>query len=291
VSSLLAAVAGALAGAGGAALASDGFRHLTALRARRTDFPVAMVSAISRLGARLSVPVAIAGRSAGGAAERLAAAGRPGEMGTREWAGVKCATAVAVGICGAASAGSLPGRLPLLALVAAPVAGFVAPEFWLARIARRRLRAAGRELAPMLDLLQVTVEAGASPGAALGAVGARFHGPLAAEWRAAATAIALGTAHDRALATLTERLPSPRIRAFADSMRRARRRGLPLGELLARQASAARHEEQIRIREQAARAGPKIQLVVAFVLVPSVMLIVAAALIAELTAPGVALNY
>jgi hypothetical protein len=31
--------------------------------------------------------------------------------------------------------------------------------------------------------------------------------------------------------------------------------------------------------------------VVAFVLVPSVMLIVAAALIAELTAPGVALTY
>jgi tight adherence protein C len=81
------------------------------------------------------------------------------------------------------------------------------------------------------------------------------------------------------------------VRAFADCLTRARRRGLPLGELLARQAAAARHEEQIRLREQAARAGPKIQLVVAFVLVPAVMLIVAAALIAELTAPGVALSY
>jgi tight adherence protein C len=74
-------------------------------------------------------------------------------------------------------------------------------------------------------------------------------------------------------------------------MIRARRRGLPLGELVARQAAAARHEEQIRIREQAARAGPKIQLVVAFVLVPAVMLIVAAALVAELTAPGTGLTY
>ena len=39
------------------------------------------------------------------------------------------------------------------------------------------------------------------------------------------------------------------------------------------------------------RAGPKIQLVVALILVLSVMLIVAAALIAELTAPGVRLTY
>ena len=73
-------------------------------------------------------------------------------------------------------------------------------------------------------------------------------------------------------------------------MRRARRRGLPLGDVLARQAAAARHEQQNRIRERAARAGPKIQLVVALILVPSVMLIVAAALIAELTAPGVGLD-
>jgi len=291
MSILLAAAAGALAGSAAAALAPDALRGASALRVRRGDLPVALLACVSRLGARLSVARRIAGRAPGDAAQRLTAAGRPGDMGTREWAGIKCATAVAAAVCGVAGAGSLPGRLPLVGLVAAPAAGFMAPEFWLARVVRRRLHAAGRELAPMLDLLQVTIEAGASPGAALGAVGARFKGPLAAEWRAAATAIALGTPHDRALAAVTERLPSPRIRAFADSMRRARRGGLPLGELLARQASAARHEEQIRIRDEAARAGPKIQLVVAFVLVPSVMLIVAAALVAELTAPGVNLTY
>jgi tight adherence protein C len=224
-------------------------------------------------------------------ADRLAAAGRGTDLGAREWTGLKCASAALVGVAGVAAAGSLPGRLPLVALLAAPAAGFVAPELWLARLTARRLRAAATELAPMLDLLQVTVEAGASPAPALGAVGARFRGPLAQEWRAASAAIALGTPHDRALDTLTRRLPSARVRAFADCMRRARRRGVPLGDLLVQQASAARHEEQLRVREQAARAGPKIQLVVAFVLVPSVMLIVAAALIAELAAPGAALSY
>ena len=293
MSAVLAAAAGGLAGAGVAALALESLAGARALRgAAAAAVPLAVLRVVARLGTRLSRAFRLHGPAAThDAAARLAAAGTPRWVGTREWIGLKCLTAAAVGICGATGAGSLPGRLPFVAVAAAPVAGFVAPEFWLSRLTERRLRAAGRELAPMLDLLQVTVEAGASPGAALGAVGTRFTGPLAAEWRAAATAIALGTPHDEALATLTRHLPSPRVRAFTDAMRRARRRGLPLGEVLARQAAAARHEQQNRIRVRAARAGPKIQLVVALILVPSVMLIVAAALIAELTAPGVGLTY
>jgi tight adherence protein C len=281
VSGLLGGAAGALAGAGVAALLLDA---LGRARVRRPSLGSGLPLAIARAASRAGTRLAFAGRrrplSAADAAERLAAAGREARFDPSEWTGLKCAGAAAAGLCVAVGAGSLPGRLPLVALVAAPAAGFA-----------RRLRAAGRQLAPMLDLLQVTVEAGASPAAALGAVGARFSGPLAEEWRAASAAIALGTPQDRALDTLARRLPSARIRAFTDCMSRARRRGVPLGDLLAQQAVAARHEEQLRIREQAARAGPKIQLVVAFVLVPSVMLIVAAALFTELTAPGVALTY
>jgi tight adherence protein C len=293
VSVALAAAAGALAGAGVAALTLDSLAGARAWRGvAAAAVPLAALTVPASLGTWLARALRLTGPATGGdTTARLAAGGWPGRLGTREWIGLKCCTAAVLGLCAAAGAGSLPGRLPLVALVAAPAAGFVAPEFWLSRLTERRLRAAGTELAPMLDLLQVTVEAGASPGAAMGAVGARFKGPLAAEWRAAATAIALGRPHDEALATLTRHLPSPRVRAFADSMRRARRRGLPLGEVLARQAAAARHEQQIRIRERAARAGPKIQLVVALILVPSVMLIVAAALVAELTAPGVGLTY
>ena len=294
MSAVLAAAAGALAGAGVAALALEWLAGARALRGvAAAAVPLAALTVVARLGARLSRALRLSGPAdTGDAAARLAAAGRPGRLGTREWIGLKCCTAAALGVCGAAGAGSLPGRLPLVALVAAPAAGFVAPGVlalpadrataargWLrssrrcstcCRSPSRRAPRRGRPWAPSAPASQ---------------------GPLAAEWRAAATAIALGTPHDEALATLTRHLPSPRVRAFADAMRRARRRGLPLGEVLARQAAAARHEQQIRIRERAARAGPKIQLVVALILVPSVMLIVAAALVAELTAPGVGLTY
>jgi tight adherence protein C len=282
---MLAAAAGGLAGAGAVSLAVDLLHGAARLRTLTVSVSP-LGAAVVRVGRRVG-----GSGSAGSVEERLAAAGRPAGVAATEWVGVKVCAAALAAVCVVAVAGGLPGRLGVVVLLAGPAAGFVAPDFWLARVAARRLRAAGRELAPMLDLLQVAVEAGASPAGALGTVGRRFRGPLAAEWRAVATSIALGIPHDQALETLARRLPSAEVRSFADAMRRARRRGLPLGEVLDRQAAAARHAERIRVRERAARAGPKIQLVVAFVLVPAVMLIVAAALVAELTSPGVGLTY
>ena len=72
------------------------------------------------------------------------------------------------------------------------------------------------------------------------------------------------------------------MRALVTALDRARRHGAPLAETLAAQARDARAALARRIREDAARAGPKIQLVVALLLVPSVLLLVAAALASAL---------
>ena len=57
--------------------------------------------------------------------------------------------------------------------------------------------------------------------------------------------------------------------------------GAALGEQLHEQASSLRRDARRRIEEQAARAAPKIQLVVALVLVPSVLLMILAGLVAN----------
>ena len=62
---------------------------------------------------------------------------------------------------------------------------------------------------------------------------------------------------------------------------RSRRYGSPLADQLREQATALRRDQRRRIEEQAARAAPKIQLAVALLLVPSVLLMIAAALIAN----------
>ena len=135
-----------------------------------------------------------------------------------------------------------------------------------------------RDLPALLDLLRVSIEAGLAPVAALAAVGARARGPLAAEWRRVGREVALGVPIGEAIERLERRLPLPEVAALGGALRRAHRHGAPLGETLAAQAREARLAHRRRIEEEAAKAGPKIQLVVALLLVPSVLLLVAAAL-------------
>jgi tight adherence protein C len=241
------------------------------------------------LGTRLLRLLAATGgrlrAGAGGPADlgaRIEAAGRPGNLGVRELTAAKLAGAVLAGLLGAAAGSLAPGRLGFVAMVAAPVAGFLAPDLWLRRLAAERARRVRRELPVLLDLLRVTVEAGSSLSEALRSVGERAAGPLAAELRATGNQAALGVPLADALDDLCKRLPLPEVRALVAALERARRHGAPLADTLSAQARDARFALARRIREEAARAGPKIQLVVALLLVPSVLLLVAAALASAL---------
>jgi tight adherence protein C len=69
--------------------------------------------------------------------------------------------------------------------------------------------------------------------------------------------------------------------ALASALERSRQFGSPLADQLHAQAMAMRRNARRGIAERAARAAPKIQLVVALVLVPSVLLMMLAALLAH----------
>ena len=213
---------------------------------------------------------------------RIAAAGAPGGIGVREAMALKIVAAVGFAVCGLPLAALLPGRLGILAIALSPAAGFMAPDLWLARRARERAIEVRRELPAMLDLLRVSVESGLSLGAALGEVGERTRGPLACEWRAVWRECALGVPLSASLGALLRRAPLPEVEALVAALERAARHGAPLAATLAAQARDARLARRRRIQEQAAKAAPKIQLVVALLLVPSVLLLVAAALAAAL---------
>jgi tight adherence protein C len=213
---------------------------------------------------------------------RLTAAGEPGGLRPRDWMALKAGSAIAVSVPSVALLASSSSRLGTLMALTGPLAGFVAPDFWLARAARMRSEAAVRELPDLLDLLRVSVEAGIAPVRAMDAVAAQFDGPLAVEWRRVAAAVALGEPQAAAIRAMSGRIAAPEVRAFGEALLRSRRHGLPLAATLATQAARARDARRRRIREQAARAGPKMQLVVALVLVPSMLLVVTALLVSEL---------
>lgn len=243
-------------------------------------------------GARLLLRLAAAGRllrplgAPPDLRDRIEAAGSPAGLGAREVMAAKIASAL-LGTAVAVPLGALaPGRLGIALIALGPVAGFLAPDLWLARLAAERARRVRRDLPALLDMLRVTVEAGGSLTWALRSVGERSGGPLGRELRGVTGQVAVGVTLEAALEGLVTRLPQPEIRALVGALERARRHGAPLGETLATQARAARFSLARRIRDDAARAGPKLQLAVALLLVPSVLLLVAAALASALMKGG-----
>jgi tight adherence protein C len=219
---------------------------------------------------------------------RLAAAGAPLGLGPADVMALKAAGAVAGLLLALPLATALPGRLGIVLALCAPAGGFRAPDVALARRARARAARVRNELADALDLLRVAVEAGLPAGRALAEVGRRCAGDglLAAELGAAAARMQLGATRERALGELLRRCPVDGVTALVAAIGRSDRHGAPLGPALEALATEARAEQARALRDSAARAAPKIQLVVALVLVPAVMLLVAAVLLLTLVPSG-----
>lgn len=213
---------------------------------------------------------------------RLAAAGSPLGLSPADVMAVKLAAALAGLLLALPLAAAAPGRLGFVLLSAGPAAAFLIPDLWLWRRTRRRARAIAAELADVLDLMRVAVDAGLPVARALGEVGRRHAGVLAAELATTATAIELGVPRDGALAALRERAPVEAVAALVAAIARTERHGAPLAPALVALAADARAEQGRALVEEAAKAAPKIQLAVALLLVPAAMLVVAAGAVAAL---------
>jgi tight adherence protein C len=261
---VLAAAAGALAAPGVIDL-------LLGVRLRRRRSRPTLVALLARLGRGFGA------KPSRGLPQRIAAAGV--EVTVDDLMAVKVGLALAATAAALILLPAAPGRTGAALLAAAPAAGFLAPDAWLARRTRRRARTIEAELADVLDLLRVAVAAGLSPVRALAEVGRRHSGLLAAELRRACARTVLGVPRATAYRELEQRCPAAGIATLVAALQRADRHGAPLAPALAAEASAARARAAQRAAEAAARAGPQIQLVVALLLVPAVLLLVAAALL------------
>jgi tight adherence protein C len=229
------------------------------------------LAALAAVGRRLGVL-----RAPGDLAGRLAAAGAPLGLTPADLMAAKAGAALLAALAAFPVAAASPGRTAPVVIVLAVAAGYLAPDLWLRRRAARRADAIARELADVLDLLRVCVQAGLPVPRALGEVGARHAGILAAELRAVAAATALGAPRQEGLDRLAAAAPLPAVAALVAALRRSDRHGAPLAPALGALAADARAEHGRALAEHAARAAPKIQLAVALLLVPAVMLLVGA---------------
>jgi tight adherence protein C len=215
-----------------------------------------------------------------GLPERLARAGLADRVSVVGLLAAKLAGALAGVPLAMVAAPGAPGRLSVIVIAGLPAAGFLGPDALLERRARMRLRALRGGLPGALDLLAVGASAGRSPLTGLSEL-AGGEDALARELAVLSAETSCGAPQREALAGLRRRVPVGEVAAMCGVIERSRRYGSPLAEQLQEQASSLRAAQRRRIEEQAARAAPKIQLAVALLLVPSVLLMIAAGLLAN----------
>jgi tight adherence protein C len=190
-----------------------------------------------------------------------------------------CLSGLIVGAAMAYLAGG--GRLLTAIALAMPVVFFLAPDAALEWIGRKRSRMIERGLSDALDLAANGIGSGEDPLGALSGSSGRA-GPLGLELRMLSAERDCGLNRTEVLAGLKERVPIPEIATLSATIERSARFGSPVSERFRQQAEEIRRSQRRRISEQAARSSPRIQLVVALLLVPSVLLMIAAGLLSNL---------
>jgi tight adherence protein C len=188
------------------------------------------------------------------------------------------------GLVGAAAALLLAIGAPWAAVLAPGLAGAAAwaPGRWVVGRQRARRRAIVRELPDLLDLLGICVEAGMALDPALSLASERLGGTLGTEVGRVLRDLSLGTPRRAAYRDLVDRVASPELARTVGALLQAEELGAPLSRALQGQADALRAGRRQAARERAATAAPKIQLVVALVMVPAVLILVLGVLVIEL---------
>ncbi len=149
--------------------------------------------------------------------------------------------------------------------------GVAYPDLWLRTAAARRQEQIERRAPLVLDLVAATVAAGIDLNAALRGAAAAADGPLREELELVHANVELGRNRRSELRDAAARTGSPSLAGLAMAVSLSDRLGVPLAETLEAQAARTRADRGRAVEERAAAAGPKVLVVVVFVLVPAAL--------------------
>ncbi len=161
---------------------------------------------------------------------------------------------------------------PWPATLLAPVlagGGFLLPDFLLARLARRRLERADREMPLLLDLLAAASSAGLSGQLALRRAVETTEGPLSEELSSVIQSVDLGARWRDELRGAAERLALPDLRRAVGAMTRAESLGSSLSDALSELATEVRDARRSAATERARKAPVKMLFPLVFLVLPA----------------------
>ena len=164
-----------------------------------------------------------------------------------------------------------------IAIAAAAVAGFLAPDFWLGRKTRLRQKAIRNGLPDALDLFIVCLEAGSSLDQAILKASEELeiaHPAVADELRLITTEIRAGKPRLEALKNFADRTRVADVRSLVATLVQTDRFGTSVGQALRTHAETSRTKRRQRAEERAAKMGIKLVFPLVFFLFPALYVVI-----------------
>ena len=152
-------------------------------------------------------------------------------------------------------------------------------QVWLTNTGLRRSQQIDRDLPDFLDVLSVTVRSGMSFRPAVERVSSFHEGPLAEEMRGAIYSMRLGVTRRDAFIAARDNSRSENVAIFVSAFLQAEELGTPLLMLSWTFSSEIRRERAQQVRRAAARAQPKIAIVVTTMILPATLILILGSMI------------
>jgi len=164
------------------------------------------------------------------------------------------------------------GRIVLIVAIFT-VIGFFFPQLWLQSRISRRQRDVRKAMPDALDLLTICVEAGLGFDAAMSKVAEKWVNELSLAFGRCIREVQLGKTQREALRDMADRLGLPEMTSFVAAVIQSQILGVSLAKVLRIQSDQMRIRRRQHAEEEAHKAPVKMILPMAFLIFPSILII------------------
>ncbi|WP_210367929.1 type II secretion system F family protein [Bacillus sp. REN3] len=203
----------------------------------------------------------------------LKKAGNPYDLSVSRFQGFKIVCAILGFITGSFLV-ILGFPLANIAFVTFPFLGFFIPILLVRSKARKRQDQLRRDLPDFLDTVSISLQAGSNLDSSIKEVIHYFGGPIRDEFSIFIQEIELGVPREKAYQGLLSRNDNQEFQSFIKSLIQSTRLGVPMAATFKSQSEDIRKISLEQVKEQAAKASPKVTLITSFIIAPLIMLLI-----------------
>jgi len=207
---------------------------------------------------------------------KLQQAGNPSGMGATEFTGLRFLVAIGLAVGSFLLFALAMGNFSLGIMIgpALGVFGFLLPGIWLDRQIKARKKVITKALPDAIDMLTISVESGLGFDPALMRVAEKWDNALTLEFARVLSEMRIGKSKREALREMAQRVDEDSLTTFISSVIQADQLGVAITHVLRIQSEAMRVRRRQRAEEMAQKAPLKMLFPMAFLIFPSLYVII-----------------